>query len=573
MSDITNISMIYTPLGNMDVRLLTIESESQEPISCRLHRLPLTADTKYTALSYLWGDQNDKKIITIDGHRFPVGVSLYNALRDISKQRWFTKDIYFWVDAICINQDDNSEKSKQIPRMAQIYSWASRVIVSVIATDTLQDSDIELLSDLAGSLESIRDGIQPDETRISLDRSFGGNSWRKQPYSLLKKLFKLPWFSRIWVRQEVTLAVDWPTIILGKHQAHMLDLCNLWTIVSEDGYMFDQPQLMGLRDARMMIHNPAEVEEAGLSLGTAEFLLHVILAYGGAEATLPHDQVYGLLGQVYAFIEKTHGHPLPTQLSPDYTRPYEEVYHEFVAYIFESTGDLRLWETTARKFGVVPSWVPDLRYLGSNITFVPMPIKANLKLSKSRNELQVEGVRISTCQDILLPMSKISRRVSHLRDRINDLEEKIIKPSAAITNKPVEILRKELFDNVSKDYRPGQELYEKVLAFIAERENEDLSKYHIRNDDTSFKLLVLLDAIYILFQDGNTGICNRHDAVVERGDILCLFKGALRPSIIRSAEGGYTLIGSCKLTDSESISHDVRVDWFQRHHCEFFNLV
>ncbi|KAH9204993.1 heterokaryon incompatibility, partial [Leptodontidium sp. 2 PMI_412] len=34
-----------------------------------------------------------------------------------------------WIDAICINQQDIEEKSKQIQLMEEIYSWSERVIV------------------------------------------------------------------------------------------------------------------------------------------------------------------------------------------------------------------------------------------------------------------------------------------------------------------------------------------------------------------------------------------------------------------------------------------------------------
>lgn len=34
-----------------------------------------------------------------------------------------------WIDAVCINQHDQDEKSRQIPFMGQIYSGAFRVLV------------------------------------------------------------------------------------------------------------------------------------------------------------------------------------------------------------------------------------------------------------------------------------------------------------------------------------------------------------------------------------------------------------------------------------------------------------
>jgi Heterokaryon incompatibility protein (HET) len=37
------------------------------------------------------------------------------------------EDRVFWIDAICINQEDDKEKSRQVPMMAQIYSEAANV--------------------------------------------------------------------------------------------------------------------------------------------------------------------------------------------------------------------------------------------------------------------------------------------------------------------------------------------------------------------------------------------------------------------------------------------------------------
>jgi len=34
-----------------------------------------------------------------------------------------------WIDAICINQGDDEEKSKQVTRMRDVYKLARRVVV------------------------------------------------------------------------------------------------------------------------------------------------------------------------------------------------------------------------------------------------------------------------------------------------------------------------------------------------------------------------------------------------------------------------------------------------------------
>jgi hypothetical protein len=55
------------------------------------------------------------------GHREPpVSTASFNLRMSASK---------IWVDAICINQEDNAEKSQQVQQMAQIYSKAIGALV------------------------------------------------------------------------------------------------------------------------------------------------------------------------------------------------------------------------------------------------------------------------------------------------------------------------------------------------------------------------------------------------------------------------------------------------------------
>lgn len=80
----------------------------------------------YEALSYTWGDQSrEAKTILLNGLLFPVGPSLSDALFHLRSD----VDRLLWVDAICINQLDATEKNSQISQMSQVYRAASRVII------------------------------------------------------------------------------------------------------------------------------------------------------------------------------------------------------------------------------------------------------------------------------------------------------------------------------------------------------------------------------------------------------------------------------------------------------------
>ncbi|SCV50382.1 uncharacterized protein FFB14_11403 [Fusarium fujikuroi] len=105
----------------------------------------------YTALSYVWGDQQNPHEIFIDGKPFHVGENLYTALLrlrqqisilgigattpedfedetlDVIKQHLISESRFLWVDAICINQNDIAEREAQVKLMARIYQKADHV--------------------------------------------------------------------------------------------------------------------------------------------------------------------------------------------------------------------------------------------------------------------------------------------------------------------------------------------------------------------------------------------------------------------------------------------------------------
>ncbi|KAF2433960.1 hypothetical protein EJ08DRAFT_582897, partial [Tothia fuscella] len=83
----------------------------------------------YEALSYTWGPGAIIGHVKINNTVFPVSQSLLIALQQIRRdQETLAMPRKLWVDAVCINQSDNAEKSHQVMLMREIYSHASRVI-------------------------------------------------------------------------------------------------------------------------------------------------------------------------------------------------------------------------------------------------------------------------------------------------------------------------------------------------------------------------------------------------------------------------------------------------------------
>lgn len=120
---------MYPPLdtGRKEVRLLFLHGgEGKDIVSTHLSTgfLDAPAELKYEALSYVWG-AGDLKVIEVNGQPFQVTVSLESAL---SHLRYTDKVCILWIDALCINQRDLTERNHQVAFMASIYEQALQVI-------------------------------------------------------------------------------------------------------------------------------------------------------------------------------------------------------------------------------------------------------------------------------------------------------------------------------------------------------------------------------------------------------------------------------------------------------------
>jgi hypothetical protein len=120
----------YKPLDpRVDcIRLVVLEPHDNfdAPIICRLIVAIFGEKPKFQALSYSWGTSEAKNKILLNNINFPVRDNLYNALRYL---RSTEVERSIWVDAICINQNDISERNAQLKLMPYIYTRAQTVVV------------------------------------------------------------------------------------------------------------------------------------------------------------------------------------------------------------------------------------------------------------------------------------------------------------------------------------------------------------------------------------------------------------------------------------------------------------
>jgi hypothetical protein len=112
------------------IRLLDVQPGTAEnPLTCDLRYCDLRhRDTvpDYEAISYVWGDATLSCSVVCNSQLVPVTQSLHQALLRL---RLPDRTRTVWIDGLCINQTDDTEKSHQVQLMQRIFRDARRVLV------------------------------------------------------------------------------------------------------------------------------------------------------------------------------------------------------------------------------------------------------------------------------------------------------------------------------------------------------------------------------------------------------------------------------------------------------------
>ena len=307
----------------------------------------------YDALSYTWGEPVfSEKLYVLpdqdDGDDCDVRVmfitrSLSAALKRLRRPHSVRR---IWADAVCINQEDTSEKSEQIPLMSTIYRGASGVSVWLGGS---------------ASAEACARSLNVTMRRCLTKRHLVSQAELAESARALEELISLPWFSRRWVIQETVLSQQ-VTLFCGTERLSWLPLVSMVAEVFPGTEtqaravrsvlaMFDLWKLWAMRHP----HNG----QCRLSqlLGTFDH-------FGCADG---RDRIYAISG----LAEDVHGNEGGLSIVPDYGLSTEKLYTK-VAESFVRSGQL-LWVlmqastrrdpnggASCRTRGL-PSWVPDWR--------------------------------------------------------------------------------------------------------------------------------------------------------------------------------------------------------------------
>ncbi|KAI8630405.1 heterokaryon incompatibility protein-domain-containing protein, partial [Xylariaceae sp. FL1651] len=177
--------------GHSNPRQRLSEKEEQEKREEEARHV-LATEIQYEALSWCWGDGQEIYAIRIEmnGKIFKrkIRKELALALRYL---RYPDKERTIWVDSICINQDDDSERNHQVQMMSRIYTRAQKVCVWLGKDDDNSNIAINFIKKEVLVLKNF--------DTICSDKKYA-HKW-----GALMMLMQRPWFSRRWMIQEITL--------------------------------------------------------------------------------------------------------------------------------------------------------------------------------------------------------------------------------------------------------------------------------------------------------------------------------------------------------------------------------
>lgn len=405
--------------GGDDYLVIDMDEEVKRPISLRMVKASLLEPPKFRALSYVWGPSTEGRRITLrvpqneclknivgteeeplEQCEIDVTDNLFSALVHYRTMSSKDKPAFIWIDALCINQRDNDEKSWQVAMMRDVYRSADMVMAwlgpypepvyfrpgelvktfKALAHEGLARFG-RIVSQPLASLFMGEEMLFFDTRLVRwlrrvkfVDGPFSGkrgdgtyeiSAWALTAFQMLA------FWWRVWILQEVVLANE------------ILFTWATWSITCEDlsvalrivakarqlaGKRGPLPFTRGIRhvlpseETWIRASNPEE-ETLCAILHRREYhdeneisslweLIHWSAVCGHLQATMPADHVFGLFG-VANDVEELG-------FRMDYSRDVKDIYTELASSSIEKKGLVVLTDVQwPKQVANLPSWAPD----------------------------------------------------------------------------------------------------------------------------------------------------------------------------------------------------------------------
>lgn len=171
-----------------EIRLIEVLPQSFKGlVRCRTVAYALEEAPQYSALSYRWGNADSNCTIELDGRKRLIRKNLLRFLAQIPTH---LRNSFLWIDALCIDQANQQERTHQVGMMARIYSHASLVLVWLGPQYGHSDLAMKFLA-----------SDPKTWTQQRMDKV-----WRSNVGEAIQRLCERAYWTRLWMVQELMLA-------------------------------------------------------------------------------------------------------------------------------------------------------------------------------------------------------------------------------------------------------------------------------------------------------------------------------------------------------------------------------
>jgi hypothetical protein len=510
----------------------------------------------YEALSYAWGDRARVAHIWLDGALKEVSQDLEAALRTLHCLPETQLGMHYWIDALCINQDDIPERNHQVKRMCRIFRDARAVVVWLGSEKEEDDRAIRAMTDTR------RDASQ--NGRVIPPSNFDTKDW-----DALCAFLRKPYWYRLWVVQELAVNHD-----------HTVFLCGTRTLTRDmvkmavrccQKLLREKVPIIGTsnQDAWKISTRVYRLIDVEPRPDLDEMSMRVLHLSREALASDDRDKVYGILGLLDPSIA--------SQINPDYSsgNTVQKVFTALTMAIIHATRNLdQIVYGSDHLAPVWPSWVQDLR-LSFNRNHVRYLRNSNASLryapdfsfiqTNDQLLLRAKGILLDAIDGIASSFSRddppvhpiytpkrYEKSVSRIIGRTLSMDHPKIHKYPAFIKLPWNCEDLDLSSLVTtSDYIKFQSFRERNRAFVID--GEPLESY-FPADPTSESVAKAIEYhlhFAIISMEGrnfcttNTGYICMVPETVERGDVVVVLLGCNFPVLLRPHGSKYRVVGEC----------------------------
>lgn len=511
----------------------------------------------YEALSYTWGDGTQKTHVQLNGVSTQVSRALEAALRMLQRLPETRFGMRYWIDALCIRQDDTKERNVQVKRMKKIYSTARSVVVWLGPSS--QDDELALQA---------MNAIYRDDTRngwLVIPPEFDADHWRA-----LCTFMRKSYWSRLWIIQE-----------LAANQRSTLFSCGLNELTRETLKLAVYGCQKLYREEAPFIRHQAEIWETSTrllrlisltSMMPKDVMLQKALSLSRqAMVSKEKDKVYGIL----ALLDDT----ISLEIDPDYSNATstQDAFTVLTVSIIKATKRLEQIVYSSIHDPEWSSWVPDLRlaFVRHHMQYLRQceasgNTSAKFSFSKqpdlTKMYLRVKGIKVDYVDGVsasagladlpILPQYH-NRRYDYNITEV--LGKTLIVGHPKISGSPVfmklpwrpkdrsvqsslwdsqQYLDFDKFRSVNQDFFINGTSLRSCFPKDSKRlPRESLIRYHLRLAAISFEGRKLITT--------RTGYLGLVPDCVQRQDVLVVLLGCNFPILLRHYKAGYRVLGEC----------------------------